>query len=59
MSASGVYGKARVCAGIVGHADLPLGAAVEPVLRAQVAAGNGRFRGVRFITATHPPHHRL
>jgi L-fuconolactonase len=54
MSASGRYGNTRVCAGIVGYADLALGAAVEKVLEAQIAAGGGRFRGIRFITATHP-----
>jgi L-fuconolactonase len=54
MSASGGYGKTRVCAGIVGHADLALGTAVEKVLEAQITAGGGRFRGIRFITATHP-----
>jgi predicted TIM-barrel fold metal-dependent hydrolase len=54
MSAGGGYGKTRVCAGIVGYADLALGAAVERVLEAQIAAGGGRFRGIRFITATHP-----
>jgi L-fuconolactonase len=47
MAASGRYGKALACAGIVGYADLTLGAAVEPVLAAHVAAGNGRFRGIR------------
>ena len=47
MSASGHYGKARLCAGIVGHADLTLGDRVQPVLEALVAAGNGRFRGIR------------
>ncbi|HUB96079.1 MAG TPA: amidohydrolase family protein [Stellaceae bacterium] len=48
MSASGGYGTARACAGIVGHADLyGLGAGVEPVLEAHVRAGGGRFRGVR------------
>jgi L-fuconolactonase len=47
MAASGRYGKALACAGIVGFADLTLGAAVEPVLAAHVAAGNGRFRGIR------------
>ena len=31
-----------------------LGAAVEKVLEAQITAGGGRFRGIRFITATHP-----
>ena len=54
MSASGGYGKTRVCAGIVGYADLALGAPVEKVLEAQIAAGGGRFRGIRFIAATHP-----
>ena len=41
----------RVCAGIVGHADMCLGDAVEPVLQAHIEAGGGRFRGVRHITA--------
>src|SRR5438128_6774811 len=54
MSASGTYGKPRVCAGIVGYADLTLGAAVEEVLEAMIMAGGGRFRGIRFITASHP-----
>ena len=44
---SGVYGPARPCAGIVGHADLTLGDAVAEVLEAHVAAGGGRFKGVR------------
>ena len=48
MSASGKYGKTKICAGIVGFADLTMGAAVEAVLAAQVAAGNGRFRGTRY-----------
>ena len=54
MTASGTYGDRQVCAGIVGYADLTLGGAVEKVLEAQIAAGGGRFRGIRFITATHP-----
>jgi predicted TIM-barrel fold metal-dependent hydrolase len=54
MSASGGYGGVRVCAGIVGYADLALGGAVEKVLEAQITAGGGRFRGIRFIAATHP-----
>src|SRR3954451_12307717 len=32
MCASGIYGKTRACAGIVGHADLTLGGRVEPVV---------------------------
>jgi L-fuconolactonase len=51
MTASGIYGKIRACAGIVGHADLTLGARVEPVLAALDRAGGGRFRGIRHITA--------
>ena len=47
MSASGGYGKSRLCAGIIGHADLTLGDRVQPVLEALIAAGNGRFRGIR------------
>jgi predicted TIM-barrel fold metal-dependent hydrolase len=47
MSASGIYGPTRVAAGIVGTADLRLGAAVGAVLDAQIAAGGGRFRGIR------------
>ncbi len=54
MSASGGYGTPRVCAGIVGHADLTLGAPVRDVLEAMVAAGGGRFRGIRFIASTDP-----
>jgi len=54
MAASGAYGKTRVCAGIVGYADLMLGGRVEPVLEAMIMAGGGRFRGIRFITASHP-----
>ena len=53
MSASGSYGKPRVCAGIVGYADLTLGAEVEKVLEAMIMAGGGRIRGIRFITASH------
>src|ERR1700730_12331729 len=47
MSASGIYGKTRVAAGIAGHADLMLGSRVEPVLAAHIRAGGGRFRGSR------------
>ena len=48
MTASGLYGDVRACAGIVGHVDLRLGAeVVEDVLRSHIAAGHGRFRGIR------------
>lgn len=51
MSASGGYGKAAICAGIVSHANLLLGDAARPVLEAEIAAGNGRFRGIRHSSA--------
>jgi len=47
MSASGGYGKAAICAGIVSHVNLLLGEAARPVLEAEILAGNGRFRGIR------------
>jgi L-fuconolactonase len=54
MSASGAFGDIKVCAGIVGNADLMLGEAVEAVLEAQVQAGGGRFRGIRHVTTSDP-----
>ena len=48
---SGYCGKTRVCAGIVGYADLTLGSRAEPVLAALARAGGERFRGIRHITA--------
>ena len=45
QSASGHYGDTRVATGIVGHADLRLGAAVAEVLQAQIATSPQRFRG--------------
>jgi L-fuconolactonase len=47
MSASGNYGPCRVAEGIIGYADLTIGARVHEVLEAQIAAGGGRFRGIR------------
>jgi predicted TIM-barrel fold metal-dependent hydrolase len=54
MSASGGYGKAAICAGIVSHVNLLLGDAAKPVLEAEIAAGNGRFRGIRHSSAWDP-----
>ncbi len=51
MGASGRYGPTRLCAAIVGHADLTLGERVRPVLEAHLQAGGGRFRGVRHLTS--------
>jgi predicted TIM-barrel fold metal-dependent hydrolase len=51
MSASGGYGPAAICAGIVGHANLLLGEGARAVLEAEIAAGQGRFRGIRHSSA--------
>ena len=69
MSASGGYGACRVAEGIVGHADLTLGARVREVLEAEIQVGGSRFRGIRhgvswdasdaiqkFATRPIPPH---
>lgn len=47
MAASGAFGDVRLCAAIVGDADLRLGDRVRPVLEAHIAAGGGRYRGIR------------
>lgn len=46
QSASGLYGPTRLCAGIVGHADLTRTSAAGEVLDALQAA-SPRFRGIR------------
>lgn len=53
QSASGLYGKARLCAGIIGGADLRLGERLDPVLEAMLSAAGGRLRGMRNSTAWH------
>lgn len=40
-------GQTRFCAGIIGYADLRLGERVDAVLEAHIAAGEGRFKGIR------------
>ena len=51
MSASGGYGPAAICAGIVSHVNLLLGEGARAVLEAEIAAGQGRFRGIRHSSA--------
>jgi L-fuconolactonase len=58
MSASGLYGDVRACAGIVGHVDLNHGAVVSEVLEAHLRAGGGRFRGIRH-SASYDPDDRV
>ena len=43
-----------LAAGILGSADLMRGAAIRPVLEAHIAAGQGRFRGIRARCAWDP-----
>ena len=47
MSASGIFGDIKACAGIVGGVDLRLGDAIEEVLTAHIRAGGSRYRGIR------------
>jgi len=50
LAASGAYGPAQACVGIVGFADLR-SPRLDAVLEAHKAAGGGRFRGIRHISA--------
>jgi predicted TIM-barrel fold metal-dependent hydrolase len=52
--ASGLYGDIRACAGIVSHVDLMLGDGAGAILEAHIAAGNGRFRGIRHACSSDP-----
>ena len=45
--------ETKVCAAIIGFADLELGDDVDAVLAAHLEAGKGRLRGIRNITARH------
>jgi len=46
QSASGLYGNQRLCAAIIGHADLQLGDGVRDVLETLMAT-TARFKGIR------------
>jgi L-fuconolactonase len=48
MSASGNYGKTHITTGMVGYAELTLGAAVRETLEAEIEAGAGILKGVRY-----------
>ena len=50
-SASGIYGKSRASASIIGHANLNLGNKVEPILESLLEASPKRFKGIRHIVA--------
>lgn len=47
LAATGAMTSSKVADVIIGHADLRLGARVQEVLEAHIAAGKGRFRGIR------------
>jgi predicted TIM-barrel fold metal-dependent hydrolase len=53
FGASGHYGDAKICAGIVAGADLLLGDRVGPVLDAMITRSPERMRGVRNATVWH------
>ncbi len=47
MSASGKYGPALCCAGIIGNVDLRMGARARDILEKHIAVSGGRLRGIR------------
>ena len=53
MTASGIYGPVRACAGIVGHADCTLGERIDEVLEAHLKVSD-RFRGIRHSCSSDP-----
>lgn len=53
MTASGIYGPVRACAGIVGHADCLLGEKIDETLEAHLRASE-RFRGIRHSCSSDP-----
>lgn len=52
--ARGAYGELKACSAIVGHANLAGGDDVQSVLEAEIAAGEGRLRGIRHMGAHDP-----
>ena len=54
MGASGVFGRCRVSAAIVGYADLTLGDEIEMYLDRAQATAPDQFRGIRQIAMSHP-----
>jgi L-fuconolactonase len=53
MCASGKYGKTKIAKGIIGHVDFREGDVVADVLDAHIAAGGGRFCGIRHGAVWH------
>jgi len=53
MCASGTYGKTRIAKGIIGTVDFRIGDVAADVLDAHIAAGGGRFCGIRLGAVWH------
>ena len=53
-SAGGAHGRCRIAAGIVGNANLLLGAEVGAVLDAHLQVAPARFKGIRNSSVYHP-----
>lgn len=54
IGSSGTYGNFFPAAGIVGFADMTLGAGIAPFLDRAMSSAPERFRGVRQIALAHP-----
>jgi len=54
VGAAQIHGPTRICAGIVGGANLALGDAVQPVLESMLSVSGGRLRGIRNSLVWHP-----
>ena len=54
MSHSGLYGKTKIAAGIVGSAPLLIGDKVAAILDKHLSIAPERFKGIRSQAAMHP-----
>ena len=54
MTATGQYGKCRVAAGIIGHANLTFGSRIGELLDRCMEVAPNRYRGVRHVTLDYP-----
>jgi predicted TIM-barrel fold metal-dependent hydrolase len=54
MSASGQFGPSRLCAGIVGFADLTRGKPVRRILESMTRVAGERFKGIRTLATWSP-----
>ena len=54
LSDTGAYGRSRICAAIVGHADMRAGDSIAELLDRALELAPDRFRGVRQMTLDFP-----